>query len=121
MTARRTARRKPTRAWRAPRCEQRALLNRRMLTTTRPSFAIVGGHDCEHPTDKVQLLASAPTHFFVDAVLERDAPFLWIGINSDDDPTVTRTCWAIIGGDTLRTLAADILRFYPPEKNGGAR
>ena len=63
------------------------------------------------------VFGAAPAGFHVMAVLQPDAPYLWMGIAAPDTHAA-RICFATISGDTLRRLAIDILRYVPAEKDG---
>ena len=69
-------------------------------------------------TDDVSMRADAPDGFHVQAVLQPDAPYLWIGIAAPDTQA-PRLCYGIVGGKALRDLAREILRYVPTI--GGAR
>ena len=106
---------------RRPASRQLVLLDRQRLTRERDNGS--GGVDREDPHDHVHLAGIAPAQFHVNAMLESDAPWLWIGLDADPKGLhVERKCFAIIGGETLRQLAIGILQFYPDDgRKGGAQ
>jgi hypothetical protein len=102
--------------------EQRVLLDRARLTIEVPNHK-AGRADLHDRDDKDgnMLSGAAPRDFHVHATIERDSPFLWIGIDADPvgDDITQRTCFAVISGDELKRLAEDVLRCIPATKGGG--
>jgi hypothetical protein len=60
--------------------------------------------------------ASAPIGLHVNAVLQKNDPYLWIGI-ADADTLKARYCYAVIGRESLRRLAEAILRYVPKKSD----
>ena len=102
--------------------EHRVLLDRAHLTIETPNFRSgrVDRGDPDHQS--VILFGDAPRNFHVTAILERQVPYIWIGIDADPlDLRAPRTPFAVLSSNRLRELAVDVLRCYPAERKGGAR
>ena len=80
----------------------------------------------QHGEADAYVCVSAPPLFHLNAVLQPDYPYLWVGI--DPDPAGTsahvanqRICFAVIAGEALRELAEKILQYSPAARKDGAR
>jgi hypothetical protein len=106
---------------RRPASRQLVLLDRQRFTHERNNDS--GSVDREDPHGHVHLTGFAPAQFHVNAMLESNSPWLWIGIDADPQGLdAARRCFAVIGGETLRQLAIGILQFYPDGgRKGGVR
>ena len=106
--ARKTSTRKPPAHDRLP--DQRIELLDRNRIAWRDEQGTWGG---ERGSD-THLHACAPRHFQLNSILQPDDPYLWIGIQG---PCVEHGLYyGIIGGESLRQLAREILRYAPKAK-----